>query len=230
MADLLGGHAVVLFAYGLSGSGKTFTVFGVDGADDPDSWFQFDNPQPLWGIFPRLAYDLYKQEGVMPGFGASIKYFQNVHDTVRDLLSPAAIEKHFKEGMKLDKDGFMDMTWCRRKLVPSFHELREIIGHANKRKCISPTQFNWCSTRGHCILEFEVTNNLWIPRQAFVCDLAGAEPAADIHYAKYSREVDAETGRAQHIYVESILIIIKHQSCRHKEENKSVSFRTDSLL
>lgn len=28
-SDLLGGNAVVLFAYGLSGSGKTFTVFGV---------------------------------------------------------------------------------------------------------------------------------------------------------------------------------------------------------
>jgi hypothetical protein len=28
-ADLMGGNAVVLFAYGLSGSGKTFTVFGV---------------------------------------------------------------------------------------------------------------------------------------------------------------------------------------------------------
>jgi hypothetical protein len=27
--DLLQGNAVVLFAYGLSGSGKTFTVFGV---------------------------------------------------------------------------------------------------------------------------------------------------------------------------------------------------------
>ena len=26
--DLMGGNAVVLFAYGLSGSGKTFTVFG----------------------------------------------------------------------------------------------------------------------------------------------------------------------------------------------------------
>ena len=26
--DLLGGSAVVMFAYGLSGSGKTFTVFG----------------------------------------------------------------------------------------------------------------------------------------------------------------------------------------------------------
>lgn len=28
-SDLLSGNAVVLFAYGLSGSGKTFTVFGV---------------------------------------------------------------------------------------------------------------------------------------------------------------------------------------------------------
>ena len=27
-SDLLGGSAVVMFAYGLSGSGKTFTVFG----------------------------------------------------------------------------------------------------------------------------------------------------------------------------------------------------------
>jgi hypothetical protein len=29
--DLLAGNAVVIFAYGLSGSGKTFTVFGVSG-------------------------------------------------------------------------------------------------------------------------------------------------------------------------------------------------------
>jgi len=27
--DLMAGNAVVMFAYGLSGSGKTFTVFGV---------------------------------------------------------------------------------------------------------------------------------------------------------------------------------------------------------
>lgn len=33
--DLLDGDAVVLFAYGLSGSGKTFTVFGPDAADAP---------------------------------------------------------------------------------------------------------------------------------------------------------------------------------------------------
>ena len=35
-ADLLTGNAVVLFAYGLSGSGKTFTVFGPDAVDEPE--------------------------------------------------------------------------------------------------------------------------------------------------------------------------------------------------
>lgn len=35
-ADLMSGNAVVLFAYGLSGSGKTFTVFGPDAVDEPE--------------------------------------------------------------------------------------------------------------------------------------------------------------------------------------------------
>lgn len=35
-ADLLSGNAVVLFAYGLSGSGKTFTVFGPDAVDEDE--------------------------------------------------------------------------------------------------------------------------------------------------------------------------------------------------
>lgn len=35
-ADLYDGNAVVLFAYGLSGSGKTFTVFGPDAVDIPE--------------------------------------------------------------------------------------------------------------------------------------------------------------------------------------------------
>lgn len=38
-ADLLTGNAVVLFAYGLSGSGKTFTVFGPDAVDEPEVKF-----------------------------------------------------------------------------------------------------------------------------------------------------------------------------------------------
>lgn len=47
-ADLLTGNAVVLFAYGLSGSGKTYTVFGPDAVDAPEAWFKHKDPHPLW--------------------------------------------------------------------------------------------------------------------------------------------------------------------------------------
>lgn len=47
-SDLLSGNAVVLFAYGLSGSGKTYTVFGPDATDAPEAWFKHADPQPLW--------------------------------------------------------------------------------------------------------------------------------------------------------------------------------------
>lgn len=64
-ADLMGGNAVVLFAYGLSGSGKTYTVFGPDAIDAPEAWFKWDKPHDLWGIFPRLCYEIFqdKQDG-----------------------------------------------------------------------------------------------------------------------------------------------------------------------
>lgn len=50
-SDLLSGNAVVLFAYGLSGSGKTYTVFGPDATDAPEAWFKHAEPQPLWVSF-----------------------------------------------------------------------------------------------------------------------------------------------------------------------------------
>jgi hypothetical protein len=50
--DLLTGNAVVLFAYGLSGSGKTFTVFGPDAVDAPEAWFKWPEPHKLWVPLP----------------------------------------------------------------------------------------------------------------------------------------------------------------------------------
>ena len=35
--EFLDGEPVVLFAYGLSGSGKTYTVFGPDAVDAPEA-------------------------------------------------------------------------------------------------------------------------------------------------------------------------------------------------
>ena len=201
MNDLLEGNACVLFAYGLSGSGKTFTVFGPDAPDIPEAWFKHKTPHDLWGIFPRLAYELFQKK--VDGWKISMKYFQNVVDTVRDLMSPVAKEMNYKSGMKKDKDGFMDVDWCISQVLETWDDLRTAFTNANARKAIAPTQFNHQSTRGHCIMVLEVEmphpsiKGVKQRGRIYVCDLAGTEPAGDIYYADYKKVV-YENGQIEH--------------------------------
>mmetsp|Transcript_25426 Transcript_25426/g.85436 ORF Transcript_25426/g.85436 Transcript_25426/m.85436 type:complete len:1005 (-) Transcript_25426:54-3068(-) len=187
--DLYEGNAVVLFAYGLSGSGKTYTVFGMDDVKNKTSWFYHKTPDKNWGVFPRLGYDVFTDR--KDGWKVTMKYFQNVVDIVRDLMSPVGTEKVYKEGMRKDADGFMDIEWCQSAVLNSWDELRKTFLAANARKAIAPTQFNHQSTRGHCIMTIEVL----MPDEenpdskkrgrVYVCDLAGTEPAGDIFFANY---------------------------------------------
>ncbi len=202
-ADLLCGNAVVLFAYGLSGSGKTFTVFGPDAPDLPEAWYKQKEPHSLWGVFPRLAYEAFQER--KDGWKISLKYFQNVVDTVRDLMSPTGKERHYKSGMKKDADGFMGISWCTSRVLSSWDDLRSAFAAANARKAIAPTQFNHQSTRGHCIMVLEV--EMPHPSQpgikqkgrVYVCDLAGTEPAGDIEHSAYERKVK-DGGEVEYIY------------------------------
>lgn len=145
----------------------------------------------LQGIFPRLAYELFNEKG--DGWKISMKYFQNVVDTVRDLMSPNAEEQHYKNGMRKDPDGFMDIEWCETKILHTWNDLRQTFQLANARKAIAPTQFNPMSTRGHCIMVLEVemphpeNEGMKQRGRLYVCDLAGTEPAGDIVCAQYQK-------------------------------------------
>ena len=116
--------------------------------------FKHATPHALWGIFPRLAYEIFEMK--TDGWKVTMKYFQNVVDTVRDLMSTSGAEQHYKNGMRKDPDGFMDIEWCETKVINSWNHLREEFQRANARKAIAPTQFNPMSTRGHCIMVLEV--------------------------------------------------------------------------
>jgi GTPase SAR1 family protein len=143
------------------------------------------------GIFPRLAYELFDEK--QGGWKISMKYFQNVVDTVRDLMSPNAEEQHYKNGMRKDPDGFMDIDWCQSKTLETWDDLRTTFQQANARVAIAPTQFNPMCTRGHCILVLEVEKphpkiaGMKQRGRLYVCNLAGAEPAGDLVYAKYKK-------------------------------------------
>jgi Ca2+-binding EF-hand superfamily protein len=198
--DLMGGNAVVMFAYGLSGSGKTYTVFGPDAADAPEAWFKHAEPEKRWGLFPRIGYDLCKEKAQHPDWVLRMKYFQNVVDTVRDLMPSKPAEQSYKAGMRKDKDGFMDIEWCEVKQIEDWDQLRGTFQHANGRKAIAPTQFNPMSTRGHCVMTLELErphperDGMKQIGRLYVCDLAGTEPAGDVVYATY-KKIECDDGK-----------------------------------
>lgn len=55
-------------------------------------------------------------------------------------MSPVISEQHYKNGMKKDSNGFMDIEWCRSTVLNNWDELREIFKAANAKKAIAPTQ------------------------------------------------------------------------------------------
>ena len=217
LAELYDGNAIVLFAYGLSGSGKTFTVFGPDAPDAPEAWFKHFEPFDMWGVFPNLGYQVFQDQ--TDGWKIVMKYFQNVVDTIRDLMSPVGREQSYKQGMRKDKDGFTDVEWCMAQPLNDWRQLCDIFQEANGRKAIAPTQFNPMSTRGHCIMTLEVQK----PKKdnpdqkdkgrVYVCDLAGTEPAGDVFYAKY-KKVKAKDAKGNEAF-EYVLI------GPHEDKNKT---------
>lgn len=58
----------------------------------------------------------------------------------RDLMSPVISEQHYKNGMKKDENGFMDIDWCCSKVLNDWDELRSVFMQANAKKAIAPTQ------------------------------------------------------------------------------------------
>ena len=158
----------------------------------------------MWGCFPHMAYDVFEEK--KENWKISMKYFQNVVDIIRDLMSPTGTEKIYKTGMKKDKDGFTDVTWCIGAILNSWDDLRNQFQASNARKAIAPTQFNHQSTRGHCIMTLEVEkphptmDGMKQKGRVYVCDLAGTEPAGDVVYAKYET-VKHSDGTVDHNYL-----------------------------
>ena len=190
--DMQAGKPVIIFAFGLSGSGKTYTTFGLDKDDNPNSWFQMDGPEDpragsQWGLFPRLAYDFYQDKVATPAIKIKLVFMQNVVNAVFDLLGGG---QDTVSSMRTDKGGFCYhpsfVGGGMGEACPTFENLCDVFRKAASSKQIAPTQFNPQSTRGHVVVVFVVVQPDGKEGRFYVCDLAGAEPAAEVQYYDYT--------------------------------------------
>lgn len=130
------GYNAVIFAYGQTASGKTFTLTGSP-----------NNP----GIIPLAVSDLFAQIRSTPDreFLLRASYLELYNETIIDLLSPeVGKELTLSEGRK---KGDIVIQGLTENAVRTEDEVRKFLRVGEDRRKVGGTDWNQRSSRSHCV-------------------------------------------------------------------------------
>ncbi|XP_034588837.1 kinesin-like protein KIN-10C isoform X1 [Setaria viridis] len=148
------GINATVFAYGATGSGKTYTMQGTE-----------DSP----GLIPLAASTVL---ALCTGTWCSVEisYYEVYMERCYDLLEPKA-----KEVMALDdKDGNMQLKGLSWVPVRSMEEFQELYSIGVQRRKVAHTGLNDVSSRSHAVLSLRVSADV-VKGKFNLIDLAGSE-------------------------------------------------------
>ncbi|PWY94440.1 kinesin family protein [Aspergillus sclerotioniger CBS 115572] len=168
---LFNGFDVTLFAYGVTGTGKTHTMRGGKSLADR-------------GAIPRLLSSIYrrsrkmeKDSGGETSVNVSLSYYEIYNDKVFDLFEPP--EKRTLAGLPLrDNGGKTVVVGLTERPCHSLKEFESLYDQANTNRSTSATKLNAHSSRSHAILCVRVavsTGDKTRISTASAIDLAGSE-------------------------------------------------------
>ncbi|KAL0234171.1 hypothetical protein PCE1_001209 [Barthelona sp. PCE] len=174
------GKNVAIFAYGQTGAGKTFTMYGPDN-DNPGE----PVPRDLLGVTPRAILKLYElKEKYSNDYDVEISYnmVEVYLKDIRDLFEPK-VEKDVKPRLVGGRVELQNAATFVN--VESAEKSFEIIDQAKGSRVVASTSMNSVSSRSHLILLTWVksTNkqnpkDVSLGKMLFV-DLAGSERLGD---------------------------------------------------
>ncbi|CAD5217906.1 unnamed protein product [Bursaphelenchus xylophilus] len=166
----LDGKNVSIFAYGHTGSGKTFTMEGPE--SDP-------------GISRRVGHEIFtlleeKSEYIECSVTASIIEIYN--EKIRDLLESDQPTSQ-KVQIRSDAEGRAEIRGVKRTEISSVKDLHDLIQIGHKNRSTAATALNEVSSRSHALVMLTLnmtdrdSGNKWTGRLNLV-DLAGSERVA----------------------------------------------------
>ena len=162
---VLSGLNCTIFAYGMTGAGKSHTMFGQPDVDP--------------GINFRLLEDLFQNLSFFPNYSLRISYLEIYNEQIRDLLIPNGPNLLiFEDPIK----GFMVSELTEYEVLNT-EDLRKYVNLGNSRRTMASTAANQFSSRSHAILQIllEIHNkDLTSKTQSKLnlIDLAGSERAS----------------------------------------------------
>lgn len=173
---VLDGYSATVFAYGTTGSGKTYTMKGSE-----------DNP----GIVPLSARYLFDRianssnEGIKeknekisssPVAVVKLSYLEIYNEVVNDLLAPGTMPDEIKIRDDPARGGPRAFGLAEVE-VRNPEELVSLIADGDRLRRTEGTEHNASSSRSHAIVQITLTRGTGSVATLYLCDLAGSERA-----------------------------------------------------
>eukprot|EP01062_Namystynia_karyoxenos_P054464 TRINITY_DN4485_c5_g1_i1.p1 TRINITY_DN4485_c5_g1~~TRINITY_DN4485_c5_g1_i1.p1 ORF type:complete len:897 (+),score=292.66 TRINITY_DN4485_c5_g1_i1:79-2691(+) len=177
------GYNCCVFAYGSSGSGKTFTIQGLPGAGLPA---KAPHDREREGLLPRIMRQLLSDRAQRLAKDTSLQVeirlslLEIYNERIRDLLNPASASTD----LRIVEDPVTKETSVRELLRPQIDDpdrALKLIRDANKLREVGATGLNAQSSRSHLVAQFEIRqshmpdNGQRLCSRVTVVDLAGSE-------------------------------------------------------
>ena len=144
VGDVMEGYNGTIFAYGQSGSGKTYTMYGPDIFDDIYK-----------GIIPRIVEDIFNyvekaDENIDFQFKLSVLeiYKEVMYDLLSQQIGDLKIQENPETGIFID--GLSEVY------LSSINEFFDYVELSQTNRKTAETKLNHSSSRSHCILILEV--------------------------------------------------------------------------
>lgn len=152
IAEVLTGYNCTVFAYGQTGTGKTYTMEGERSPDGALSWEE----DPLAGIIPRSLHQLFDQlECQDSEFSVRISFLELYNEELFDLLSNGNEQVKLRIFDDSARKGGVLVQGLEEITVHSKNEVYAILEKGSKRRQTAATLMNASSSRSHTV--FSVT-------------------------------------------------------------------------
>ncbi|KAM1051878.1 hypothetical protein ACFX19_033947 [Malus domestica] len=168
VTSVLDGYNVCIFAYGQTGTGKTFTMEGT-----PEN--RGVNYRTLEELF-RIS----KDRGGFMRYELCVSMLEVYNEKIRDLLVDNTNQPTKKLEIKQCADGTLDVPGLVQERVYGFEEMWELLKSGSQARSVGSTSANEQSSRSHCLLRVTVKgenliNGQKTRSQLWLVDLAGSE-------------------------------------------------------
>ncbi|KAF7514195.1 hypothetical protein GJ744_004520 [Endocarpon pusillum] len=204
------GYHGTVFAYGMTGTGKTFSMQGT--ATSP-------------GVIPLAITDIfsYIRETPHREFLLRVSYLEIYNEKIHDLLSPPSTSTGpaapQQEEIKLREDSKRGVyaTPLKEEIVQSPTQLLRVIARGDHARRTSSTQYNARSSRSHAVVQIVVESRERVPLGGAVLDFkrAAATPGGVrvstlslIDLAGSERAAESKERRAEGAHINKSLLTL----------------------